>query len=209
MGLFEDLGKTLENIGEEAVKHASHLGQEIAKHAEPAAQGFREHFDNFGRSALPVAENAIRHANSIANDVSKHVAPIAADQKHINYATQDVAAQLEKVDWSFIQNFGEHVGKQIGSTADQVWTAMITGDVLKTISHESNAFIQNAQEHLPGMGDRTVRWFTQHPKQAVELVACIIAAPTIMAVTPAALGLVGFGMGGVTAGMMLILLFTI
>jgi hypothetical protein len=59
-------------------------------------------------------------------------------------------------------------------------------------TRQNNIFPQSLTE--------VVIWIKMHPREAAALIACILAAPTTIAMTPAVLGLAGFTSGGISAG---------
>jgi hypothetical protein len=116
-------------------------------------------------------------------------------------SVQHGAAQVKEWDWSSMENFGQDVGKHVGATPEDVWAALMSGDLVRQVQQQSATFMDAAQEYLPSNTDRVLLWIKMHPTEAAALIACILAAPTAIAMTPAALGLAGFTSGGVVAGM--------
>jgi hypothetical protein len=90
-------------------------------------------------------------------------------------SVQDGAAQVKEWDWAFMEDFGHEVGKRVGATSEDVWAALMSGQLVQHVQQQSATFIDAAQEHLPAITDRVLLWIKMHPTEAAALVACILA----------------------------------
>ncbi|KAG9185285.1 hypothetical protein G6011_07829 [Alternaria panax] len=212
MGFLEDARRLAGDFGQEAAQHVasaagetwnhgSAIGREMAKHAGPVAKDTRKHLEELskeaGRRAAPIAHSASRHAMSLAqsafNNVNRGIR--ALPQVH----DQDF---IKEFDWKFIDDFGEDMAKRLGSTADDFWQKLSSGDLLKDISPASWPTIEFTQKDLSGFSENIKEWILSNPGQFATLLACIASGPIVAAVTPAMLGLVGFTPIGIAGGSM-------
>jgi hypothetical protein len=101
--------------------------------------------------------------------------------------------------WSSLSKFGEDVAKHAGVTTVNVWNATFSGRLPTGIEHgdPKNKF---TDEDMNDFGERLKTWISAHPKEIATLFACIAAAPTAVLVTPAMVGMLGFGPLGPVAG---------
>ncbi|KAF2130989.1 hypothetical protein P153DRAFT_365611 [Dothidotthia symphoricarpi CBS 119687] len=187
MGILDNPWKAIDDISKAASQHIGPAAAEAWKHVDKLSKEAAAH-------AGPAAEEALKHAKAFTQDTA------APAYKRLETAAKDASRHVGDFDWTSLTRFGEDTGKLVGATADEVWTSLLSGQMLDAVSQKGGSMFENVREHVPGLGDRVVAWIVQHPKEAAALVACILAAPAAMAVTPAALGLAGFTAGGTVAG---------
>ncbi|RYN66542.1 hypothetical protein AA0118_g2786 [Alternaria tenuissima] len=207
MGFLDDARSVAEKFGREATQHVgfaagetwkygSFLGQEVAERAAPVAADARKTLETLSkevsRRAAPVANSASKQATSFVqstfNNANQRLSQLIDEKPH------------EDFDWKFIEDFGEDMAKRLGSTADDFWQKMTSGDLLKDIGQITLPEIEFTREDLSGFSERLKEWILSNPKQFTTLVACIASGPTIAVVTPAMLGLVGFTPLGIAGG---------
>jgi hypothetical protein len=66
-------------------------------------------------------------------------------------SVQHGAAQVKEWDWSSMENFGQDVGKHVGATPEDVWAALMSGDLVRQVQQQSATFMDAAQEYLPSI----------------------------------------------------------
>lgn len=143
----------------------------------------------------------------MTQDIADQVSPATETaRKHISLCKEKALAQVGGIDWGFLQDIGEDKSAQIGVVADEIWNTMLTDEGLHSFSMKGAEFYEKAQKDLSGHNDRAICWIVEHPKEAAALAVCVLAAPTIMAGTPSALGLAGFTTEGVALGISVIAL---
>lgn len=185
-----------------AWKALDDFNQHASQHIIPAAKEARKQLSKLGNSASahiqPAADEALKHIRALTHDATM---PIPADiLQRLDSTAQAGIHHIQTTDWTFLTDLANQAGKHVGTTADETWTALLSGQLLDSVTQKATTLMQDAHHHVPGMGDRASTWAMQYPKQAAALMACILAAPAAIAVTPAALGLVGFTAGGTAAG---------
>jgi hypothetical protein len=107
-------------------------------------------------------------------------------------------------DWSFVDKFAENIAKRAGTSKDEIWELLYNGkpdNRAPGIRSEDN--VEFTQGDIPGSSEKLKRWIMEHPQESTTLVACLAAGPTAVAITPAVLGLLGFGPLGIVAGTLL------
>ncbi|CAN9159786.1 unnamed protein product [Alternaria alternata] len=140
MGFLDDARSVAEKFGREATQHVGFAAVETWKYGSVLGQ------EVVGRAA-PVAADARKTLDTLSKEVSKHAAPIAnSASKHatsfvqstFNNANQRLSQLINEkshkdFDWKFIEDFGEDMAKRLGSTADDFWQKMTSGDLLKDV----------------------------------------------------------------------------
>tara|TARA_R110002003_G_scaffold9_1_gene342 strand:- start:2948 stop:3406 length:459 start_codon:yes stop_codon:yes gene_type:complete len=107
-------------------------------------------------------------------------------------------------DWSFVDKFAENIAKRAGTSKDEIWELLYNGkpdNRAPGIRSEDN--VEFTQGDIPGSSEKLKRWIMEHTQEFTTLVACLAAGPTAVAITPAVLGLLGFGPLGIVAGTLL------
>jgi hypothetical protein len=209
MGFLEDARRVASDFGQDAARHVgstvgetwkygSAFGQEAVKRAGPVATDIKKGLDKFGKEAG-------KQASPIASSAWK---AIMSAQLAINGANRGPRALpqvpnedlVKDSDWKFIAEFGEDMAKRLGSTADDFWQKLSSGDLVSDIGKATFPKIEFTEEDLSGFSERLKAWILANPKQFATLLACIASGPIVFFVTPAMLGLVGFTPIGIAGG---------
>jgi len=115
--------------------------------------------------------------------------------------TQEAPDGNEAPDWTFLEKVGKDLAKQAGITPDELWKMMLSGRLPAGRGIEGGPKIEFNQDDIPGGNNKFKRWILEHPGEFLQLIACLAAGPTALAVAPAIIGMLGFGPLGVVAGM--------
>ena len=185
MGFLDNAWKALDGFGQEAGKHVGPALGEAWKHLDAFGQ-------EAGKHVVPAVEEAWEHAKSFAHSASEYRNPLS------NALAQ---TPRESFDWTFLDQFGQDMAKRVGSTADDFWQKMSSGDFVKDIGKLAIPKIEFTEKDLGAFSEGLKQWILQHPKEFATLLACVASGPMTAIVTPAMLGLVGFTPIGIGAGM--------
>ncbi|KAH7075620.1 hypothetical protein BKA63DRAFT_302565 [Paraphoma chrysanthemicola] len=97
-------------------------------------------------------------------------------------------------DWAIVDNFAETVAENSNSSKDDVWRALYTGNPhASLLRNNSGPKFESRQEDMPDIDENFMNWITAHPRDFITMIACLVTAPTAIAITPALLGVLGFG----------------
>jgi len=184
MGFFDDAWKALDG-----------LGQEAGKHVGPALGEAWERMDAFGQEAG-------KHVGPAVGEAWKHAKSFTHSPKKYRNPGPNALAQAphEHFDWTFLEQFGEKMAKQVGSTADDFWQNMNGGDFVQDIGKLVLPKIEFNDKDLGGFSERLKQWILQHPKEFATLLACVASGPITAIYTSTMLGLAGFTPIGIGAG---------
>lgn len=136
-------------------------------------------------------DDAWKALDGFGQEAGKHIGPVVGEAwKHMDEFGQNAGREIGPAAgevWKALDGFGQEAGRHIGPAMGEAWKHM-------------DEFGQNAGREIGPIARKAKDWIVEHPGETAGLVACVAAAPIVIAVTSQVLTGVGFTRAGIAAG---------